>query len=327
MSTQTQNPGAPLPPTPPVRRSIWSRLTGARVKGPTGQKVNDYERYVEGNFEPYLGKWIDTLIAKQETFIVYLDQDCLVEWAYTDAYGKPSPAAAEILNGISELEATSLSGLPRGTKVAFHRMLGEAVARILEKTPQAQASATRMLKSAEAYIKAIHESVARTWNLQSTLATATVFVVAALVLWSRRDTVRSAFGPGALDLALMSAAGVVGGFLSYASRSRQIDLDASGGRLRYYFNGVARSLGAAAGAVFVGLAVKMRLVLGFLNELEGMQLTGLLLAGMLAGVSERLVPNLAADIAGKTAQQEAKDARQEAKATPKQTEPGDTAPD
>ena len=65
--------------------------------------------------------------------------------------------------------------------------------------------------------------------------------------------------------------------------------------------------GQTAGAVFVGLAVKMQLVLGFLRQDDSLQRTRLLLAGMLAGVSERLVPNLAADMAGKAAREQAKD--------------------
>jgi hypothetical protein len=260
----------------------------------SGHIITDYNTYTEGDEEPYLGKTIATLIVKDLNYIVYLDQDGAVEWACTTGYGTLDPGAAEVLNGVSALEAVPLDEVSESARVAFRRMLGEAVARVL--SDRNAQSAKDMLDRAERYINALRESVARTWNLQATLAMCLAFGAGALFLWWQRDAVRGTLGSAFLDLALASASGVLGGFISFAYRSRQVELDPSGGQCRYYFNGVARSFGAAFGAIFVALAVKTKLVLGFLDAAGTSHIVVLLLAGMLAGVSERLVPNLAGQI-------------------------------
>ena len=262
--------------------------------GGSGRVVTDYNPYTEGDEEPYLRKQIVTLIAKDTDYIVFPDQDGAVEWAWTPAYGVLDAGAADVLNGVSALEAVPLEEVPESARTAFRRMLGESVARVLaDRNIQ---SAKDALDRADRYITAFRESVARTWNLEATLATCVAFVIGAVCLWWSRDAVRRTLGENFLQLVLASAAGVLGGFVSFAYRSRQVELDPSGGRCRYYFNGVARSFGAAFGAIFVALAVKTKLVLGFLDEAGTSHIVVLLLAGMLAGVSERLVPNLAGQI-------------------------------
>jgi hypothetical protein len=266
-----------------------------------GRVVTDYDTYTEGDLDPYLQKTIKTLIVKDHAYIVYLDEEYAVEWAYTDAYGPLSPGLANVLNRVAVLEAVPVEKeVPLNNTIAFRRMLGEAVARVLE--DRDEESAGDVLDQAARYIIPVRQAVARTWNLQATLAVSLMFVVSSLVLWLERATVKHYVGNSLLQLALASAAGVVGGFVSFAYRSRQIELDPSGGRWRYYFDGLARSLGAAFGAVFVALAVKMKLVAGFLNAANGQETVALLVAGMLAGVSERLVPTLAGRLEGDAGQ-------------------------
>jgi hypothetical protein len=266
-----------------------------------GLVVTDYNTYTEGDRDPYLDKTIKTLIAKDHAYIVYLDEEYAVEWGWTDDYGPLSAGMANVLNRVAILEAVPVEKeIPLNNKIAFRRMIGEAVARVLE--DRDEKSAGDVLDQAMGYIIPLRQAVARTWNLQATLAMSLIFVVLSLALWTERATVRHYVGNSLLQLALASAAGVVGGFVSFAYRSRQIELDPSGGRWRYYFDGFARSLGAAFGAVFVALAVKMKLVVGFLNAANGQETVALLVAGMLAGVSERLVPTLVGRLEGVAAQ-------------------------
>jgi hypothetical protein len=134
-------------------------------------------------------------------------------------------------------------------------------------------------------------------HLQSTIVTTALFVIVATVAWWCRDAVRRSLGPAVLELVLASAAGAVGGFLSFASRSRLVEVDPSAGRRGYYFMGLARSFGAASGAVAAALAVKTKVILAFLAAPDGSSpIVGLLITGVVAGVSERLVPNLVRSI-------------------------------
>src|SRR5581483_223815 len=264
----------------------------------SGSTVSSYDTFTEGDEDPYQRKKICMLIAKDIDFIVYLDDKGSVEWAFRGTYAELPKGAAPILNRVSELEAIPLTYIPAPVQLAFRRMLGEAVARVIGFKDDVRA--TEILDKAERYIKSFRESIARLWHLQSTIATTVVFVLGGLAIWWCRAAVRRSLGPGAVDLALASSAGVVGGFLSFASRSREVEVDPSAGRPGYYFMGVARSLGAASGAVVAAIAVKLKLILGFMAGPAGpAPLMGLVLAGLIAGVSERLVPNLVRSIDAK----------------------------
>jgi hypothetical protein len=257
--------------------------------------VANYDTYAEGDEDPYQRKKICTLIAKDVNFIVYLDDKNAVRWGFHGTYGELPPDAAAVLNRVSALAAIPIEEIPVPVQTAFRRMLGEAVARVIGFKDRTHAE--DILDKAERYVTAFRESVAREWHLQSTIVTTALFVIVATVAWWCRDAVRRSLGPAVLELVLASAAGAVGGFLSFASRSRLVEVDPSAGRRGYYFMGVARSFGAASGAVAAALAVKTKVILAFLAAPDGSSpIVGLLITGVVAGVSERLVPNLVRSI-------------------------------
>ena len=86
-----------------------------------------YHTIKEGQLEPSLGKIVDTLIARADTYAVYLDDDLYVEWICEEF----PPGAPEIMNRISWLEAKPVEMLQQTQQRTFRRMLGEGAARAL----------------------------------------------------------------------------------------------------------------------------------------------------------------------------------------------------
>jgi len=85
--------------------------------------------------------------------------------------------------------------------------------------------------------------------------------------------------------------GSLGALISVLLRSDQLEIDASAGRRVHYFEGIMRALiGALAGLLFV-LAVKSNVLLGAINRSDK-AFTILLAVSIVAGASERLLPNL-----------------------------------
>src|SRR5262245_29582067 len=84
----------------------------------------------EGEEDPVLGKLVDTLIARHDEYIVYLDDELYVWWA-CDTASTESEGSAEVLNRVSWLEAKPIYMSKEDQRRTYRRMLGEGVARML----------------------------------------------------------------------------------------------------------------------------------------------------------------------------------------------------
>ena len=113
--------------------------------------------------------------------------------------------------------------------------------------------------------------------------------IASLALWVEG---LGAWAYVGAPLLMAAVAGTFGGFLSFSYRSGTIPDNPSAGKSRHHFDGFTRAIGAAIGGAFIALAIKANVLLGFLGGNGSADLATLLLAGMLAGLSERLVPNI-----------------------------------
>lgn len=250
----------------------------------------DYRKYVEGKEEPYHGKVIKHLIQKHRDFVVYLDDELYVWWAIRDTYRPDwvnSPSFGEVLNRVSFLEAVETSDIPQRQVTAFRRMLGEAVARLLDS--QSVEQANKILDNATDYIIARNSESSRLWYLSASLATTAVVVLVILLLWTfRRYT---PLNPEGLNVLVGSGAGALGAFLSILLRSQTVPLDSSAGKKVYYFEGTAKILAGMIGAVLVAVSIEGKFLFGNISNPEN-QLQVITALCIVAGASERLVPSL-----------------------------------
>jgi hypothetical protein len=251
--------------------------------------VHDYDLFREGDFEPHLGKKIDTLIYKTTTFIVYLDEDLYVEWAFTPKLNSEwSRDVGVVLNRVSLVQALPASRLSTEQLRTFRQLVGEAVARVLQyRDGQA---ANDALDNAVAWLEARNKESARWLYLMGSCAAAGVAGIATTTLWVFRDQARLMLGPDVFESLLGTGCGGIGAWLSILLGSKNLPLDSAADSRVHFFEGMARVVAGAVGATLVALGIKSELLLSVISS-SSEPLTLLAAICMVAGASERLVPD------------------------------------
>ncbi len=169
------------------------------------------------------------------------------------------------------------------------RLLAESMARILGDKNEEKAKA--VLDEAEAYLKARGAENARRWFLGGVGVIALPALLVEGVLLLILNYVSDAPWRDVLEILSAAAIGGVGAFLSVASRTETITFEPVAGPSIHQFEGGVRVVVGIAGALFVALAIKADLLLGIFHSLTHPFLA-LLVAGVIAGTSERFVPGL-----------------------------------
>jgi hypothetical protein len=251
----------------------------------TAKTVQNYDLFCEGDTEPHLGKRINTLILKQQTFIVYLDEDDFVEWAYTPEY-QLREGVGDILNRVSEAQALPTSHLTTPQLCTFRQLIGEAVARALQGDLSAGHDA---VDRAVKWLDARNTEVARSWYLTASSTTALVASLATLTLWVFRDHATALAGRAAFEVAMGGGAGALGAFLSTLLGNRPMSFDPSANRRLHIFQGAAGILAGWLGAMLVAIGVKGQVFLS-VTASTAHPFAALIALCMIAGTSERLVP-------------------------------------
>jgi hypothetical protein len=259
----------------------------------------DFSLYKEGDVFPRLDKKIHLLVRKRGDYIVFLDQLFYLHWYYNAAYAEGGFAKdyGEVVIRQANLEATSIL-LLEGTQLeVFRRLLGESIARLLE--DRDSENAHQMLDKAEVFLRARSRERARFWYLSATLAGTALALGLGILAWSFRERVAATVGvgEGAVELLLGAGVGAFGALISVLLRSDELAIDVSAGKPVHFFEGTMRALvGAAAGLLFA-LTVKSNILLGAVNRSE--RATPILLViCVIAGASERLLPDLIKQLEG-----------------------------
>jgi hypothetical protein len=259
----------------------------------------DFSVYSEGQEFPRLKKNIHLLTRKRGDYIVFLDEELYLHWYYNAAYEEAGFAKdyGEVVIRAENLEATSILLLKGPQLEVFRRLLGESIARLLEDRDSKNAHV--MLDKAEVFLRARSRERARFWYLSATLVGTAAALAAGVLAWSARQTVAATFGvgEGAAELFLGAGFGAFGALISVLLRSDELAIDVSAGKPVHYFEGTMRALvGAAAGFLFA-LTIKSNILLGAVNRSE--RATPILLVVcIIAGASERLLPDLIKQLEG-----------------------------
>lgn len=268
---------------------------GPAVAG-SGQSVLSYESYCEGDRDPYLGKTISTLILKDASYIVYLDEDDYLEWGTVSGFVPPS-YAGDILNQVAKLQALPIASASQNQIRAFRTLQGEAVARALQDSGQktAQEAIDQSLEVLEKW----NTERSRQFSLIGSLSLGLAAALAALLSWLSRDSLRAATSPMLFEVMLGACVGGVGALLFVVfgiGSIRGRAFPQSGEREMHILDGGVRVLAGGLGGALVMLAIHGNLLLGFIPESTG--LAARLAICMVSGASERLVPDLIERIEG-----------------------------
>ena len=280
---------AQSPASPPVGAAYSREGTAVRT--------DSYDTFCEGDTDPYLRKRIKTLAYKSNRFIVYLDEDLVVEWACVDHFGL-TPEVGRVFNRVAELTALPITHFPSQDQLAFRYFLAEAVARVLRDRDNVPPTKRNEAADAEAgqdaldraltFYTARNAEISRGWYLEASTVAAGSVIAAVFTLWLVSPYVHGFFGKRLFDIIMGAGAGGAGALLSVLIGARNYTPDTSTAQRIHWFQGAARILAGTLGAVIVALAIKGNLLLGQFAPNSDL----FLFVCMAAGWSERLVPNL-----------------------------------
>jgi hypothetical protein len=259
---------------------------------PISKDIADYK---EGDQCIELNKQVKMLIMATPSFIVFLDEDLFVQWL-TEVECDTTGEAGLILNRVSYLETistTHFAGLPSNNSdlAEFRRLLGESVARAFDGNP---GSANALLDRTEELLLERSVQRARQWYLTAATVTAILPVIGVITFWLLRGLLRNSLGHNGFEVAICACLGGIGSLVFIILGARRVTLNAAYGSLTHYMEGAARVIVGVIGATLTVFAVKGNLLLGNVNAIsdDKIRLACLCSLAIIAGASERFVPNL-----------------------------------
>ena len=203
-----------------------------------------------------LGKTIDWVIDSDRPFIVYIDTDGYVEWTMNNNE-MLGPETGPYQNMIGWLEAVDTSHLADKQKQSYARMIGEGMARLFQKNLSAAKDAFDL---ADKWITARNAEMARRWYLFGSGIVAAPAIFAALALGYCASDLCEKLGPDGYKIAMGTAMGGLGAWLSVIQGSRKTELDVAAGPTLHYLEGALRIIVGMIGAFLIALAIHARLI-------------------------------------------------------------------
>jgi hypothetical protein len=262
-----------------------------------------YQNFKAGDTDSLVGVVIKEVLIKEDTFIVYIDQDLILRWHWNAVLD--SNRAAPIFNRAGELQAKSeflRQTLRKRDLMSARRLIGEGL--VVMFCTQNQAYANAALDTAEKFITQIGRETSRGWYFGPFFLFFAASVAIGLVLY-RHGQMRITTLP-----LVCSLAGGIGAFISTAIGNERIPCAPTAGRFLHLLEALLRyTIGFAAG-LLVWLATSGNIAVGFLNLANSSvgpsanpwpgnnlpaSIYALIAVTILAGASERLLPSLIAN--------------------------------
>lgn len=203
------------------------------------------------------------------------------EWEQPEEYG-------EIANKVAHLQTLSMVYLDDEVIEPFRRLLAESMARICDDDA---IKAVECVNSAEDFLIARSQERARKWYLQGALFSFGMTLLFTGLLWICRTHFSYFIGQNALHVLMGGLVGAIGAFTAMLYRFKTITIDASAGKYLHWFDGFTRLIVGFNAALFIALAIKADVVLGFANA-SNHSFALLLAFCFAAGWSEKLMPSL-----------------------------------
>jgi hypothetical protein len=254
----------------------------------------DYFKIEIGGSDPYCGKKVETLILRSSSFIVYLDEESVIQWSHACSVTSDFGC---VINRVSILEAAS--DFLNGTKhlKPIRGMMGEAIARMLD--GQDFKNASEILDQAEKLIQLRNREYSRRWFFASVLVSAAAFAFLFLFTVLEKNAFITLFSQNAFIVVTTGLLGSVGAVASVCIRNNDLHLDANAGLSLHVLEGFARVLIGVIAGVVLALLMKGGLVLEVVQKAEH-NFYLFWAFGLLAGASERMLPGFILQVDGLT---------------------------
>jgi len=240
------------------------------------------------------------LILAAENYIVFIDNENDIDWQTSDSYDKivlneeDKKVFNSIMNEAAQIESFIIQGLDLKEILNFKRQIGEALVRNFEHDFE---SAKQMLKFAKEYIINRNIDKSRFLYLKASgILTLTVLIIG-IFAWLFRFQVINYIGITAFFLLLASINGSLGSFLSIILRMGNTNLDFNANNELHYMEAASKIIAGMISGFLIGLSIKSGILLPIFNNINSTHLA-MILGGLIAGLSERLVPSIIQKIDG-----------------------------
>ncbi len=254
----------------------------------------DFSELKAGDIDPYFGKKIKEIILSSNTFIVFMDEDDVIQWA-TSGHAE-CENFGEIQNQISYWESISNRLFTKQESYDYKSLLAEGYARVLDegKLENAQKIIAQTVERIERHGK----EVLRQKYLMAGLTSSAVIAVLIILTIFLKGFLLNILDRNVLAICLSGLMGGMGAFVSSMIRSKNYNPDITISKQIHVIDGVLRIIyGVIAGAI-IAIGIKANIIFGFINELDkSIYVTTFL--GAIGGASELLLPNIIKQIEDK----------------------------
>ncbi|MEW6666155.1 MAG: hypothetical protein AB1512_13175 [Thermodesulfobacteriota bacterium] len=247
----------------------------------------DYSSLKVGDTDPNIGKKIQQIILATESFIVYIDEDDVIQWAGDNELGKDF---GHIANQVSYWEMTCNSVFSKSDAYDYKCLLAEGYARMFNE--ESQESAQNIIDLTSKRIVRHGKEVLRQryllYSLTSTAIVAFLLVLAILL----RDFARSILTVSVFEILLTALFGGIGAFVSTITRAKNYSPEVSVGRQIHQIDGILRIVyGVIAGGI-IGIGIKSNIAFGLVNAIQQNNIFVMTFLGAIAGASEMALPSI-----------------------------------
>lgn len=252
------------------------------------------------NLEYNKDKWGELdmvhLVIDTDDYIVFVDGKLEVDWITSDEYDEKTPKDAvkhnTVLNKVALLECKPNGHFSRKVTIDYKRLLGEALARSLDSDYK---TALDILNHAEIFITERGEELARYWQLMASGYITLAIVVVAAVLWLLRDIMFPMLGQTVFVLFFSTVGGAIGALLSIITRLGKENLNCHAGKTLHENESRFKIIAGMISAFIIGMCLYSNLFFTSIVDTGRSEIV-IVLFGVIAGMSERLVPSISKKI-------------------------------
>jgi len=224
--------------------------------------------------------------------LVYVDKQCDLEWECDDeADAKLKPIEellGKIQNGVASVEPIA-HNWPDDLKLSTKRVLGEALARILQKDAD---GALEALSHAKSFVKTKSRQVSRYWTLQACLVAGGIAAVLGAIEIALRQWFEAVLHQMPYLLSLCFWSGCIGALLFVILKiGSERKVDSTAEKNLHHIEGISRIVAGGISGVFIGAMIKLGLVLPVFAQ-TGMETLAMCAGAMIAGASERFAAGI-----------------------------------
>jgi kynurenine formamidase len=245
---------------------------------------------------------IDRLFFVSDSYIIFLNHDKYVEWrsnkTFNDEQIKWEPDKIEYFhknfNEIARLDTISCDNLEEKVMLNYKQQIGQAV---IQNFNQEFKNAEDMLRVANDYVINRLADKSRFFVLKACGVIALIATIIGCFSWLFREFLISFTGVTVFYLWLSFLMGSLGAFLSIVLRIGKIQIDYQANENLHYLEGATRVFVGMISGLLIALCVKTGILLPVLEKVGSTYIV-MVIGGLIAGASERLVPSLIQKVEG-----------------------------